>query len=271
MTRVILIGLPNAGKTTLRKIFFEGNPPKDFLLHPIAPTRGVESIVINLDKIPFITIGTTNVKEFGVFDYSGQENEYWLEEESKGVFKNAKAIFLIIDVESPKTQIQLLIKKIIELRNIYTPSASINTLIHKIDLVSKDKLLELGVFLDNQFSQINELQIDFTSIKEPFYYRTATLFASLIKKLINKSALMKDSKIESVIPKIDNPDEIINYFIDIDKIENNLDNHIRVIKKRLLDWKSDLLNARIQNDTEKFEKTIKKLEDAKSILKIFRN
>ncbi|MHA1844461.1 MAG: hypothetical protein ACTSWE_09400, partial [Promethearchaeota archaeon] len=75
--KLIFIGPPGAGKTTLRKIFFEGENTKKLLEYALEPTYGEESIILRLPKIH---------EEIGIFDLAGQENERWLESEERAIF-----------------------------------------------------------------------------------------------------------------------------------------------------------------------------------------
>ena len=60
--KILLLGRASTGKTTIKKILFEGKDPKDLLYSPLAPTRGITpSIYSWLDL------------DLGLFDSSGQE------------------------------------------------------------------------------------------------------------------------------------------------------------------------------------------------------
>ena len=63
--KIILVGPPEGGKTTLRKIFFEGENSSRILEYTLEPTRGYESILLDLRK------------KIGIFDLGGQENQRW--------------------------------------------------------------------------------------------------------------------------------------------------------------------------------------------------
>jgi len=167
--KIVFVGPPKAGKTTLRKIFFEGENPTKLLEYALKPTHGIESIIIKLSK------------EIGVFDLAGQENQYWLETEKKTIFYNTKVILLVIDVTTPIDDILDFIRKIIKIRNDLTPSSVIYVLIHKIDLVKKNKLRELNSRI--KFALIKETQINvyFTSIKKEYFTQTFSFFIDILK------------------------------------------------------------------------------------------
>ena len=75
--KVIFVGPSGAGKTTLRKIFFEGENASKLLEYALEPTYGEESLILRLPGLN---------KDVGVFDLAGQENHRWLESEDKSIF-----------------------------------------------------------------------------------------------------------------------------------------------------------------------------------------
>ena len=167
--KIVFVGPPEAGKTTLRKIFFEGENPTKLLEYALEPTHGIESIILKLSK------------EIGIFDLAGQENQYWLETEKKTIFYNTKVLLLVIDVTTSIDDILDFIRKIIKIRNDLTPSSIIYVLIHKIDLVKKKILRELNSRI--KFALIKETQINvyFTSIKKEYFTQTFSFFIDILK------------------------------------------------------------------------------------------
>ena len=135
--KIIFVGPPNAGKTTLRKIFFEGEDRSKLLEFGLEPTHGQESVFLKLSE------------DIGIFDLAGQENVRWLETEEKSIFDETKILIVVIDITSPIEDILNFAEKIIEIRNDLTPSSFIYLLLHKKDLITRDKLTDIKIKITN--------------------------------------------------------------------------------------------------------------------------
>ena len=98
--KIIIVGPPGAGKTTLRKIFFEGENSSTLLEYTIEPTHGQESVLLKLRE------------EVGIFDLAGQENQRWFETEERTIFYNTTLILVVIDITTPLYNILNFINKI---------------------------------------------------------------------------------------------------------------------------------------------------------------
>ena len=75
--KIIFIGPSGAGKTTIRKIFFEGENSKKLLEYALEPTYGEESLILRLPGLN---------EDIGIFDLAGQENHRWLETNENEIF-----------------------------------------------------------------------------------------------------------------------------------------------------------------------------------------
>ena len=128
--KIIFVGPPGAGKTTLRKVFFEGESSTKLLEYALEPTYGEESLIMRLPSLN---------QDVGIFDLAGQENKRWLDTDEKRIFIGTKLILIVIDIVSSYDEIFKFVRKIIDLRNTITPSTYIFVLLHKIDLVSEKK------------------------------------------------------------------------------------------------------------------------------------
>ncbi|QEE16616.1 GTPase domain-containing protein [Promethearchaeum syntrophicum] len=167
--KIVFTGPPKVGKTTLRKIFFEGENPSKLLEYSLTPTHGQESILLNLKE------------KVGVFDLAGQENQRWYETEAKSVFFDTQIIIVVLDSSSPKEEIVKFTKKVLKLRDEITPSSFVYLLLHKIDLISKDKLKIIKDKVNDEFQDVNLLEIAYTSIMKYSFLPTFTLFTEILK------------------------------------------------------------------------------------------
>ena len=121
--KIIIVGPPGTGKTTLRKTFFEGESSTHLLEYSLDPTHGQESLLLKLKE------------DIGIFDLAGQENQRWFESDEKIIFTNSKVILVVIDANTPTNVILEFIMKILEIRSSLTQTSMIYELIHKIDLI----------------------------------------------------------------------------------------------------------------------------------------
>ncbi|MGV9171676.1 MAG: GTPase domain-containing protein [Promethearchaeia archaeon] len=167
--KIVFVGPPEAGKSTLRKIFFEGENPKKLLEYGLEPTYGIESLVLEMQD------------SIGVFDLSGQENKRWLETKDKKVFYDTKLILIVIDVKSEKKIIEKFVNKVLTLRNELTPSAMVYLFIHKIDLVDHQRILDLKERLIPKIENKKGIKVVFTSIKKEYFQDTLSIFLDLLK------------------------------------------------------------------------------------------
>jgi DNA-binding PadR family transcriptional regulator len=172
--KIIFVGPPEAGKTTLRKIFFEGENRKELLDVGLEPTHGQEATLLKLSET------------VGVFDLAGQENQRWLESDEKTVFYDTQIILVVIDITTPLSDILDFIKQIIQIREEITPSSYIYILLHKKDLITRDRLSDVKVQLIENLGYFNQLKIAFTSIKKKFFLETLNLFMDILRTCTSK-------------------------------------------------------------------------------------
>ncbi len=103
MKKVVFIGPPNSGKTSLRRFFFEGVPADKILSEPESPTIGVKFNRFNyVYSYPVEKEGISPEKipvELAMVDTSGQELEKLLTTSAGDqVFKGADIVLFVLDI-----------------------------------------------------------------------------------------------------------------------------------------------------------------------------
>ena len=172
--KIIFVGPPEAGKTTLRKIFFEGENRKELLEFGLEPTHGNENILLNLSET------------VGVFDLAGQENQRWLETDERSIFFDSEIIIIVLDISSSEEEIIEFIQKVVKIRKEITPSSFIYILLHKKDLITKEKLAELKLEIITELRGVSQMKLAFTSIVKENFLDTLSLFMDILKTCTSK-------------------------------------------------------------------------------------
>jgi len=174
--KILLLGRAGTGKTSIKKIIFEGLNPKDLLYNPLEPTRGITPTVYSWLDL-----------KLGLFDSSGQELDYLLNNETDSehalAFENTDYIIYLLDYTgwiSQSDEIINEIKKIQEILGKNSQSAKLLLFFHKIDLLGKDvnreDLDKIEVKLNKQFN----LPIYFTSIHPDLIYNLYNAFYEIL-------------------------------------------------------------------------------------------
>lgn len=133
--RILIIGPPAAGKSTIRRVFFEDGSPKELLEAPLEPTRGIENYAYNWLDVTA-----------GIVDSAGQEIERWLGLDSQLAFSESDSIIFVIDVQKfqeYENQIMEDLLSALEAKEKYAFKSQFNIFLHKIDLIEADKQEEI--------------------------------------------------------------------------------------------------------------------------------
>jgi len=259
--KIIFVGPSGAGKTTLRKLFFEGENSTKLLEYALEPTYGEESLIIRLPALK---------EEIGIFDLAGQENERWLNTEANSVFYETKVIIVVIDVSASLEDIINFVIRIIEIRNKLTPEAKIYVLLHKIDLITQKRINDLNDGIKYKFPSEKLIKFLFTSLKKKYLTRTLSYFIEIMKScfidetseealmfnVIDESVKLIQSIDEQIIisreklfEKLNRPPKLVNYLIKSLvlkghlKIENSKNQELISLTEKGQDYFKDLLKT----------------------------
>ena len=183
MKKIILLGPPSAGKTSIRKFFFEDTPIAE-LLKPLSlePTIGVSWHNYEL----------YNTK-IGVVDTSGQEILNISSEEY--IFIGADAVIFIFDVlqfqESKLLQLEFInyLVEIVARRDVLEENYDIYVFVHKMDVVEQGKVEETKSKISStiikgmkdKFGSDMRLKINFTSINKAIVDSTYNLLKNIVQ------------------------------------------------------------------------------------------
>ncbi len=146
--KIAFIGPPAAGKTTLRRFFFEGIPADLLMKRQEPPSIGLKHDVFEyLFMYPAETKKPSPAKipfKLALVDTSGQEMEKWVTTQRKEVFPGTDIIFFIFDASewADPAHRQIIcdyIWFVLKTRNELAPSALFFILAHKYDKIAGRK------------------------------------------------------------------------------------------------------------------------------------
>ena len=189
-TKISLIGPPEVGKTTIKKVVFEGEDPNELVLFPLEATIGIQYSVHDFMDL-----------KISLLDSPGQSLPQLLEDEQKQLmtFGDTSAIIYIFDyptwIENSQDIIDD-IKKIFEIRKKLEVDAKIVLFLHKIDLLIKKKIGSMLALIRRQvIKQLNlheELPIYFTSIHPNLIYTVYNAISDIFSNFSKDSSNLKE-------------------------------------------------------------------------------
>ncbi|WP_457557631.1 ADP-ribosylation factor-like protein [Candidatus Harpocratesius sp.] len=171
--KIVLVGSSSAGKSTLRKWFFEGENIFKLLENPLEPTISYENKSYRF------------IQKLYVFDLAGQEFDRWFGEQ-QDIFDESEVIINVIDARSAPKIITDYIIKALPLQSSRVKDADIFFLIHKVDLIDtfqQDKIKKALNDLKRKKNEQEEMIFNwyFTSIKPSYLVSTINAFADIFK------------------------------------------------------------------------------------------
>ena len=190
-TKITFIGKPEMGKTTIKKVIFEGEDPSELVLSPLEATIGIKySVHEFMDS------------KVSLIDAPGQSLPIILEDEQKQIltFGDTSAIIYIFDYPTWISDSQDIIddvRKIYEINKKHDFGAKIILFLHKIDLIIKKKIGTLLSFIRRQIiKQLNlpeEIPVYFTSLHPNLIYTTYNAISNTISDFSENTSALKES------------------------------------------------------------------------------
>lgn len=188
--KISLVGKPSMGKTTIKKVIFEGEDPNDLILFPLEATIGIKySVHQFMDS------------KVSLIDAPGQSLPTILQDEQKQIlaFGDAGAIIYVFDYPTWISDSQDIIddiRKIYEINKKQDFGAKIILFLHKIDLIIKKKIGTLLSFIRKQIiKQLNlpeELPLYFTSLHPNLIYTTYNAISNTISNFSENTSTLKE-------------------------------------------------------------------------------
>ncbi|MHA1821676.1 MAG: ADP-ribosylation factor-like protein [Promethearchaeota archaeon] len=174
--KIVLIGPPETGKTTIKKVYFELVNPLSLLEKKLEPTRGVEIDVYKLFNL-----------NLGVFDVSGQEFKY-ISEKEKFLFKNTDLILVVFDNNQKLDEIGRFLEKTFNITKTQCQNAKIVVFFHKLDSYPKHLLIKRISLLKNyikiHYPEFADIKYYGTSIHERYFLKTYGIIRNIIFGLV---------------------------------------------------------------------------------------
>ncbi|MFX1490273.1 MAG: GTPase [Promethearchaeota archaeon] len=195
-TKITFIGKPEMGKTTIKKVIFEGEDPNELVLFPLEATIGIKYSVHEFMNT-----------RISLIDAPGQSLPIILENEEKQIlaFGDCGAIIYVFDYPTWISDSQDIIddvRKIYEINKTHNFGAKVILFLHKIDLVIKKKIGSLLSLIRTQIiNQLNlpeEIPIYFTSLHPNLIYTTYNAISNTISHFSENTSRLKE-KIKTLL------------------------------------------------------------------------
>jgi GTPase SAR1 family protein len=194
--KIVLIGPYAAGKTSLRKFFFEQVSAEDVLKDPGMPTKAFRYHRYDYYySRPFEKPGEIPERiptSLSVVDTSGQEIEKWYILLKDKIFPRTDIVLFVFDVsewddEIKGEYIKDLISFVDDAREELAPGSMFHVIAHKFDKIGKDGSLkeewarkvksELERYLELKRGEVTRVEVIVTSLHEAF--KSESFFALL--------------------------------------------------------------------------------------------
>jgi len=225
--KLVLVGPPGVGKSTIKEIFFDKQSPTRLLEAPLEPSRG-----INSESYSFFN------SHLGIFDLAGQENRSWFSKKGSEIFEKSNAIICIFDINNSLESIIEFLIKIHRIReDLSLQNCFFFAFLHKTDKVNpsyvNQKIRRLQEFFSSQKIMGDDFQIFGTSITKNFFYTTFYTISEILKRLYEEDNILNMnfhelSKIKREISLILENDAFNNYSTKLFAQEYNITNELMI-------------------------------------------
>ncbi len=189
VTKISMVGKPEVGKTTIKKVIFDGEDPNELVIFPLEATIGIQYSVHDFMDL-----------KISLLDSPGQSLPILLEDDQKQIltFGDTSAIIYIFDYPTWIENSQDIIddvKKIYEIKKKHEFDAKIILFLHKMDLLINKKI---GSMLDlirrqviKQLKLSEELPIYFTSIHPNLIFTVYNALSDIFSNYSKDSSNLK--------------------------------------------------------------------------------
>ena len=195
-TKISLVGKPEVGKTTIKKVILEGEDPNKLVMFPLEATIGIQYSVYDFMDL-----------KISLLDSPGQSLPILLEDEQKQLmtFGDTSAIIYIFDYPTWIGHSQDIIddiKKIYEIRKKLDEDFKIVLFLHKIDLLIHKKIGSMLALIKRQVNKQldlpEELPIYFTSLHPNLIYTVFNAISDIFSNFSKDSSNLKEIITESI-------------------------------------------------------------------------
>jgi len=189
-TKITFIGKPEVGKTTIKKVIFEGEDPNKLVLFPLEASVRIDYSVHEFMDSKIVLIDTP-----------GQSLSDLLEDEEKQrkSFENANAIIYIFDYPTYIENSEDIINDIRSIYNInrkHEFGAKIILFLHKVDLIIAKKIGFKLAIVKKQINKLlslpEDLPIHFTSLHPNLIYTIYNALSDTVGIFTEEISYLKD-------------------------------------------------------------------------------
>jgi len=187
--KVLLVGRPAMGKTTIEKVIFRNEDPNDLLLFPLESTIDIQYSTHRLLDL-----------KISLVDTAGQSLPIYLNNEEKQMelFGDTSALIYVFDYNIWLLKPQEIIddiKAIYHINENNKYGAKIFLFFNKIDLIYQVNAKKLNLLRNQILNQLDlpfELQIYFTSLHPELIHTTYNAFFDIISNFSAETSNLKD-------------------------------------------------------------------------------